>query len=124
MSSCVQCQHGWLLAEQITERALKLQMEEWKGLGLTCPPLVCWEQQDPVFAVAAPVSDGAWGRLCLELRGSLAALLHPLICWVAQALCACPNHAFIHSSSGALAVGLECSTRASISSISAFSFPL
>lgn len=81
MSSCVQCQHRWLLAEQITERALKLQMEEWKGLSLTCPPLVCWRQQDPVFAVAAPLIR-AWGRLCLVLSRSLAALLHPPSCWV------------------------------------------
>lgn len=64
MSSCVQCQHGWLLAEQITERALKLQMEEWKGLRF-CPPLVCWEQQDPVLAVAAPLMEpGTGSALC------------------------------------------------------------
>lgn len=44
MGSCVQCQHGWLLAEQITERALKLQMggvEELAALWVTLITFTC-----------------------------------------------------------------------------------
>lgn len=44
-------------------------------IALTCPPFVVWKQQEPVFAVPTPLCSMT--RLCLVLRASLAALLHP-----------------------------------------------
>lgn len=59
----VQCQHRWLLGEQITERALKLQMEEWKSLllyGLLWQPYLVL----PLFAGSSRTLSSLYLPLC------------------------------------------------------------